>query len=275
MFHQRRLLGRISLYLTAAGVALLCCVSVSRSQTEGKTSGDAKLADSQKGIIRIKAGVDKPFKDSKGNIWLPDVPTKDGGFDGGETIERPDLEIANTKEPGIYRAERYSMDSFSWKLPNGKYVVKLHFAETYDGIGGPGDRVFAFKVQNKDFKDFDVWKKSGGMQKAYIETIPVEITDGKLKITFTPIQQNPQINAVEIIPADMAEAADKPVDSSPAKDKSAAGKSSSSDAPAPSEDLDASKPARLTSNQDHQRLMDLLNIISIRRGPVRATARVH
>ena len=53
------------------------------------------------------------------------------------------------------------MDSFS-AVPNGKYVAKLHFAETYEGISGEGQRVFTFNVQGHEFKDFDVWKKAGG-----------------------------------------------------------------------------------------------------------------
>jgi hypothetical protein len=92
------------------------------------------------------------------------------------------------------------MDSFSCPLANGKYLVKLHFCETYDGITGPGQRVFSFNVQGKDFKDFDVWVKAGGAQKAYIESVPVEITNGKLLITFTGKVENPQINGIEIIP---------------------------------------------------------------------------
>ena len=92
------------------------------------------------------------------------------------------------------------MDSFSWPVPNGKYVVKLHFAETFEGITGPGERVFSFNVQGREFKDFDVWVKAGGALKAYVETVPVEVTDGKIKVTFTPKVENPQICAIEIIP---------------------------------------------------------------------------
>src|SRR3974390_3245656 len=92
------------------------------------------------------------------------------------------------------------MDSFSWPVPNGKYDVKLHFAETFEGITGPGQRVFSFNVQGKEFKDFDVWVKAGGPLKAYVETVPVDVTDGKIKVTFTPKVENPQICAIEIIP---------------------------------------------------------------------------
>ncbi|HWI57876.1 MAG TPA: alpha/beta hydrolase-fold protein, partial [Bacillota bacterium] len=101
-------------------------------------------------VIRIKAGKSEPVKDAEGNAWQADQ-----GFEGGQTIERPDIQIANTKNPDLYRAEHYSMDSFSWPVPNGRYVVKLHFAETFDGITGPGERVFSFNVQGREFKDFD------------------------------------------------------------------------------------------------------------------------
>lgn len=147
-------------------------------------------------IIRIKAGADSAVTDSQGNVWKADK-----GFAGGDTIARDDnLQIANTTDPVLYRTEHYGMDAFSCKIPNGKYLVKLHFAETFDGITGTGQRVFSFNVQGRDFKDFDVWQKAGGPNRAYIESVPVEVTDGKLQVTFTSNVENPEINAIEIIP---------------------------------------------------------------------------
>jgi hypothetical protein len=145
--------------------------------------------------IRIKAGVDKPLKDETGVMW-----EADRGFEGGETIARPDLPIANTKTPSVYRAERYSMTAFKQDIPNGKYLVKLHFSETFEGITAARERVFSFSVEGKMFKDFDVFVKAGGFARAYIETVPVEIKDGRLDITFTSNIENPQINAIEILP---------------------------------------------------------------------------
>lgn len=146
-------------------------------------------------IIRVKAGVSAPFKDEEGNVWLPEQ-----GFQDGETTDRPDLKIENTKIPSLYLTERYSMTSFTYPVRNGKYVVKLHFAETYEGITGPGQRVFSFNVQGHEFKDLDIWVKTGGWLRAYVESVPVEVTDGKVHITFTPNVENPQINGIEIIP---------------------------------------------------------------------------
>ena len=144
--------------------------------------------------IRINAGAGV-VKDATGVEWLADT-----GFSGGDVMERPDQQIANTKQPEIYRSEHYSMDSFTQKIPNGKYQVKLHFCETYDGITEAGQRVFTFELGGKTFKDFDVWVKAGGFAKAYVETVPVEITNGQLDIKFTPQTENPQLNAIEIIP---------------------------------------------------------------------------
>ncbi len=161
-----------------------------------KAAASASTPPEVQSVIRIRAGSSEPFKDSAGNTW-----EAERGFEGGSTIDRdPDLAIANTKDPGLYRSEHYSMDSFSIGVPDGKYIAKLHFAETFDGISGEGQRVFTFNVQGKEFKDFDVFKKAGGANKAYIETVPVEVTDGTLKITFTSNIENPEINAIELVP---------------------------------------------------------------------------
>ena len=188
------------LALTALSLSLVGCKCCS-DEPEAKTTAAATTTavpppKPALPTIRIKTGIATALKDSSSNEWLADQ-----GFADGETVERPELKIENTKDQAIYQAERYSMTKFTQALPNGKYVVKLHFAETFDGITGPGQRVFSFNVEGKEFKDFDVWAKSGGFARAYVETIPVEIADGKLDITFTSIVENPEINGIEIIPA--------------------------------------------------------------------------
>jgi Malectin domain len=152
------------------------------------------LAD---GAYRVKAGADKPFTDAEGRVWQADA-----GFDGGDVIERDaDTKIQTSKDPQMYMAEHYGMDSFSCKVPNGKYTANLYFCETYDGINGPGQRVFSFSVMGQQFKDFDVWVRAGGPYKPYVLTVPVEVIDGVFRINFTTQIENPQINAIELIPA--------------------------------------------------------------------------
>ncbi len=145
--------------------------------------------------VRIKAGVTDNMTDAEGNVWLADE-----GFADGQTYEADDANVTNTTDQALYRTERYSMTAYNFLVPNGKYTVKLHFAEVYSGISGPGDRVFSFNVQGHEFKDFDIWVKAGGPDKAYVESVDVDVTDGKLNLTFTPNVENPKINGIEILP---------------------------------------------------------------------------
>jgi hypothetical protein len=186
-------------FISVLAACLLVGSQSSRGQTAATTTNTPPSTNAPaaaQAAIRIDAGTTTSYTNSSGQVWLADQ-----GFADGETVDRgSDVQIANTKDPAIYRTERFSMSSFSYKLPNGKYTVKLHFAETYDGITGAGQRVFSFKVQDREFKDFDVWVKAGGSLRAYIETVSVEVKDGKLGITFTSNVENPEINGIEIIP---------------------------------------------------------------------------
>ena len=63
--------------------------------------------------------------------------------EGRGLVDRPDLKITGTDTPELYQSEHYSMDSFTVKVPNGKYNLMLHFSEDYDGLTSPtGDRLF-------------------------------------------------------------------------------------------------------------------------------------
>jgi hypothetical protein len=148
-------------------------------------------------IIRIKCGQSTDYKDKAGNVWMADKY-----FDGGETVDRDaSLVVAGTQDSPMYQNERYSMDGYTIPVPNGTYKVNLYFAETYDGIGGPGDRVFSFSVQGKEHKDFDIWKVAGGNNKVIVITENVNVTNGKVEIKFTANAQNPCVNAIEVIPS--------------------------------------------------------------------------
>ena len=188
-----------TLILATAALSFIGC-QCPKKQSDAKpaTTTAAVAAPAAKQTlptIRIRAGSTEKFTDASGNVWLAAQ-----GFADGETVDRSELTIANTKDQAIYRSERYSMAGFSQPLPNGKYTVKLHFAETYEGITGAGQRVFSFNVEGREFKDFDVWAKAGGGLRAYVETVDVDVADGKLDIAFTSNVENPEINGIEILP---------------------------------------------------------------------------
>jgi len=156
-------------------------------------------------------------------IWQSKVPGASGGSPGGPPGGGPGdrapggvpggqgrggsgaATVTGTKDPGLFTSEHFGMSAFANKIPNGKYVAKLYFAETYAGITGPGQRVFSYNVMGHEFKDFDIWVKAGGPNRAYIETVPVEVTNGEFRVVFTAKVENPAIKAIEIVP--QAEAA--------------------------------------------------------------------
>ena len=168
--------------VTAGALASFKCVAA-------KTGADLAKP------IRINAGATAAWTDSAGNPWLPDQ-----GFDGGKTVDRGKLEIAGTTVPDIYRTEHYAMKSFSQAVPNGAYTVKLHFAETFAKNTAKGQRVFSVKVEDQEIKDLDVVAKAGAPKTAWVETVNVNVSDGKLDITFTPGVQSTEINGIEILP---------------------------------------------------------------------------
>lgn len=160
-------------------------------------AGTANIpASKSTSVFRVKAGVTEVFTDQSGQVWQAD-----GGFEGGDLIERdPATAVAGTTDPALYLSEHYGMSAFTCQVPNGHYTARLHFAETFEGVTGPGQRVFSFNVQGHPFHDFDVWAKAGGPNRAYVEAVPVVITNGVFRIDFTANLENPEINAIELIP---------------------------------------------------------------------------
>jgi enterochelin esterase-like enzyme len=155
-------------------------------------------------VIRVACGAYQPYTDKNGNLWLPDEVKAPGvslSPPDGMTIERTEeFEVPNVAFPQIFRTERYGMSDYEFGLPNGTYTVRLHFAECFTGIYGEGDRVYSFAVQGQEpEEDFDIFKEAGGSYKAIQrEYKGVAVTDGKLRITFTPKIENPAINGIEI-----------------------------------------------------------------------------
>jgi hypothetical protein len=145
--------------------------------------------------IRIEAGGNANFTDHTGKVWL-----SDRNFTGGNVVDRGNVIIANTLDPKIYQTERYGMSAFAYNLPNGIYQINLHFAETYDGITGSGQRVFSVNVEGTPINNIDIFAQAGGRNKALIRAALVQVTDGQLNISFSASSNNAEINGIEIIP---------------------------------------------------------------------------
>jgi hypothetical protein len=157
-------------------------------------------------FFRVNCGAAESFTDSLGNVWQPDQEFAEGkewGYIGGSAVDRRQAgltEIDRTDDDAVYLTERYSMEGYKFVLPEGKYLLRLHFAETYDGITGEGMRVFSVTAEGKAIlEDFDPYKVAGDRNKPIIRQFTVEVSDGSLDIGFVPNVQNPEINGIEVL----------------------------------------------------------------------------
>jgi hypothetical protein len=197
---MKRLL--LSQWAVLLGVGLFVLTSVGCNATPAGP-GQATPPAAARPTIRINAGGDE-VKDKKGNVWAADT-----GFEGGTALPRPELVVAGAEVPEVASSEHYGMDSWSTKLPNGKYLLRLHFSENFDGNATEESRLFNYTVKDGDpatgktikaVTNFSPWKAAKARATEYIDSVPVEITKGQLSIKFETISDNSQIDGIEVIP---------------------------------------------------------------------------
>lgn len=148
--------------------------------------------------LRINAG-GAAYTDQQGNRWLAD-----SGYNTG-VVSSTSTGIKNTLDDALYRIKRYDKNSspemeYSFRIPNGEYVVKLHFAETWKGAFKAGRRQFHINIEGKRVEShLDIFARVGA-NKALIRSYPITLRDGQLNIRFLHKIENPLINAIEVLP---------------------------------------------------------------------------
>ena len=130
------------------------------------------------------------YTDSGGNLWSADT-----GFTGGGTFVTSNS-ISGTSDPTLYRTERYGNFSYNFDLENGDYLVTLKFAEIY--WTSAGQRVFDVAINGQMALDnFDILSETSA-RTALDKVLPATVTNGTLNISFTGVQDNAKISAIEI-----------------------------------------------------------------------------
>ena len=173
---------------------------VGRAQPEGAAPG----GEGASFVLRINCGSAKAYTDPSGRTWQADqaFPGNAWGYEGGVSLERfGSMEIRNTDLDPVYRTERYSLNRYRVEVPNGRYSVSLHVAETYEDIRAIGERVYHVSVEDENvLTDFDPFKEAGGAaETAVVKAFDVEVADGELTIDFKEKVQNTMINGIEVV----------------------------------------------------------------------------
>jgi len=145
-------------------------------------------------VWRIRCGGES-WKDSTGDEWIGDTCAV-----GGETAltDRP---IAGKGDTTLFQTERWGGDfSYLLPVPQGKYRVTLHFAETF--VKNPGERLFDCMINNKlVLKDFDILKVAGGPDRGIEKSFDGITPDsqGFIRVRFLARVQNAKVCAIEVL----------------------------------------------------------------------------
>jgi hypothetical protein len=137
--------------------------------------------------------------DSLGQAWQADT-----GFNTGTAASFGAIAIGNTVDDVLYQTERWDPAAlpelqYSFTVPNGSYLVRLHFADNYTGTHAVGARVFDVTIEGQlAFNDLDVFQ-AVGPHAALIRVATVTVADGQINIQFVHQVEMPLINAIEII----------------------------------------------------------------------------
>lgn len=148
-------------------------------------------------IIRVNAG-GSSYVDSLGRSWL-----SDRGFNTG-VVSKYTAAITGTSDPALYQDQRYDAVGgaelhYQFAVPNGTYLVRLHFAENYVPNFHAGARVFDVDVEGvRRYSGLDIYAQVGGHAALVLET-NATVINGSLTIDFHHEVENPLINAIEVI----------------------------------------------------------------------------
>lgn len=142
-------------------------------------------------VVRTNSG-GPAYYDSQGRVWTPDF-----GFQNGIAALPVTNNIANTEDDALYQTERFGDPlDYAFTLPNGSYTVDLHFAETnFTSIGA---RVFDINIEGAGVIFGEDIFEMAGANSAYVESIPVVVTDGVLNINCNATTNNAKISAIEV-----------------------------------------------------------------------------
>jgi hypothetical protein len=144
-----------------------------------------------------------------GNVWLADAAYSDGGgwghvsWDGGVVDRRasdPGFTVTEASDQDVYTTERWGTREYLFDVPNGTYTIVLHFAETWAGIEGPGERVFDVHAEGVQVvEDLDLYDDVV-FATAHRAEIRVTVIDRQLNIEFIDETESPDIDGIEVLP---------------------------------------------------------------------------
>jgi hypothetical protein len=157
----------------------------------------------ERGALRIRCGA-TAWTSPDGVVW-----SRDRLYLGGAAAPAPPgMSIRGAPHPELYLHERWflrgadGINRYRIPLADGRYRVRLHFAEFLGSAQSAGDRVFSVLLDGELVIDRLDLTGRVGFAAAYVAEFSRDVRGGALDIAFRHESErlDPKISAIEIIP---------------------------------------------------------------------------
>jgi hypothetical protein len=138
--------------------------------------------------------------DHANNLW-----EFDRYYNGGRLISDGEI-VGGTEDPELFLWQRYGNFTYRFPVPQGKYTLRLLFAETFfgphnRGKGGAGSRIFNVIANGAPLlRNFEIFKAAGerrAIEKVFHGLVPN--AQGRIEVSFEPVVQYAAVNGLELI----------------------------------------------------------------------------
>jgi len=178
-------------------------------KAENATLVAKQTAMMKSGHIAVNCGTDNFYLAPGGELFFPDQKFNGDngyGFYGQhESCMRKTDNIKETRVPGVFETEAWNTDGYKFKVPKGKYTVKLYMRYAYEpNFNKESNLDFTAEAQGKTlFKDLNLFEEmKGDMSNVVIKEYKgIEATDGLLTLKCIA-GKNPSVrhfDAIEVI----------------------------------------------------------------------------
>jgi hypothetical protein len=155
--------------------------------------------------VRIAAS-ETPVHDDSGHVWR-----QDAYFIGGDSAKWV-RNVRGAKDQALFYSSRWGHFDYAIPVAEGSYSLTLYFTEAHYGApsqtgdffaGGPKSRLFDIFCNGEALaRSFDIYKEAGGANVQLTRTFHhlKPNAQGKLNISFVPVQTYAVISAIEVLP---------------------------------------------------------------------------
>lgn len=172
--------------------------------SDNEVDDDFPVPDPNGALYRLNAG-GSSYVDGSGRTWTPDGPYVGQGNKGFST---GDPSISGSTDDTLFQTHRFQFDEsvpmrYQLPVPDGEYLVRLYFAEVYDGAAANGVRLFDISAEGElVVDDLDIYDEAGP-DAAHVESILAVVDDGSLTVDLAYDQAWPPVlMALEVFEGD-------------------------------------------------------------------------